>query len=407
MAIIINNGTAIARTHPYYISSVAISPDSKYIAIGRLDNKLILLDRDLKKTIKVIEAKQGELNIDPVFTPDSKTLLFQNKTYDIIFYNIEQDAIIKKTHIDFEYSAIIFTKDMTQMVIGGEDGRIELRDTKTNKLIKTLKKPDKYQAFPSISHLVLSPNGKYFVSTVSADKYWDNWPQPEEDFKEVDCGGGNKIMLVKHRGVNLWDVETGVKLHQLLAPRLNGRTWACFSPDGKYVLATSENGWPCKFDVQTGEMLMEYERSSSDGIGFPDVSNRYFVTLWPFEDNSNMNLYDIEKEKRVKILPLSYDAVTGALATLPSQNLIVTGDRDGSISVYKFDPKTQSIQLEWHPKPVRSGVIRWLSPLHLMGKGREDIKSITERYEEEQKKVINQDEKQKSVETRYEKIEVK
>lgn len=405
--------SAQAREHPYFTRTVRISPNGNYIGIGRLDYKLVLYDRLNKKIIKVIEGKEGELSWNIVdFTPDSKLWVFQvykDAHYDLIFYDIEADKIVKEIDIGFTATCIAFLKNANRMVLGGTDGRIELWDLVDNKKNGTLKpalpqRTDQrvvYFGFEEpISNLIISPDEEYFISSTFSGGMRDKDPDIPEDIKLVSSRKdphiwGNKVFeeyVVKHLGVNLWDLETLTKKCQLLGERLNGRTWPIFSPDGKYVLVTSENGGVYRFDSAEGELLLEYDRVGTDGIGFVESSGKYFITLLAIGGGQELVLWGIDKKKWLDVdLKLKYEPVTGAFATLPSQNLIVTGDTDGSISVYKFNKDKLDIELVWHPKPIKSGIIKWISPLHLLDKTPEQISELRKRYEEEQKKLIKEE----------------
>lgn len=395
---------ATAREHPYFVTSISMSPDARYIAIGRLDNKIVIFDRENKKVFKVIEDKTHPLNWDTAFTPDSKYLVFQYRDNNLLFYDLEKQEITRKIQLDDNFNAIAFYKDMKKMIWGGNNGKIEVVNLETDERIM-LKvphpEPSDFQA--PISSIKLSPDEKYFVTTTYTETFsWEFEPEPEEDYKPIWEGG---TLVVKHVGLNLWDAKTFKKIKKMAAEFLSGRTWPTFSPGGKYLVAVSENGVTV-WDVNDKRLLFE-NHHLTNGVGFS--SNNYFVGLWSGKKQhlTFYNLVDlVNRVENFKTLNCQYRPCTGGIVTDPDRNLIVVGTRDGSISVYKFNPKKLTIDLEWHPKSVVAGLIRWLSPTVTRFKATDQIDDLMRQYEVNQLRLTDEDRKKGTAEIKYETIQI-
>lgn len=398
---------ATAREHPYFVTSISMSPDARYIAIGRLDNKIVIFDRENKKVFKVIEDKTHPLNWDTAFTPDSRYLVFQYRDNNLLFYDLERQGITKKIQLDDNFNAIAFYKDMKKMIWGGNNGKIEVVNLETDERI-LLKvphpEPSEFQA--PISAIKLSPDEKYFITATFSDLAgWDRDPEPEEDYKPVWEGG---ILIVKHVGLNLWDAKTFKKIKKMAAEFLSGRTWPVFSSVGEYLLATSENGITI-WDIPNGKLLNK-NHALNNGCGFIDKENKHFVILW--KNPPGLGLYNTDSfintnnPWHMKEFKFKYRPCTGAIVTDPERNLIVIGTRDGSISVYKFNPNKLTIDLDWHPKGVIAGMIRWLSPTITRFKPTDQIDDLMRQYEVNQLRLIDEDRKKGTVETKYETIQI-
>lgn len=469
-----------AREHPYFIRCMSLSPDSRYIAIGRLDNKIILLDRENKRVLKVIEYKVNNINLDTAFTPDSKYFIFQDNDMYINFYDIENGKIVKRIKLDDYSSAIAFFKDMKKMIWGSPSGKIELFDLETQEK-RVLKiefpRPPTETAFAPIWDIIISPDERHFLTITRTSDDLD-YDEPEEDIrpgtKYKDLFPNN----VKHCGVNLWDAKTFKKINKFMANNLSGCTWAAFSKDGNYIVITSEGGVTV-WDLNTFNILYQVH-VLSDNCGFVDKNGEYFVTSLP--ENSKLRLYRLQDiinpkepviitkvdflkmipnldktwedlvkngyidEKgilqpksyrlrggkdlvldrkyksytlddicgvfraalplQMKMIKLKYEPCSLAMVTDPDRNLIITGDADGSISVYKFDPKKLEIKLEWHPKSIVAGVIRWLDPFAVMFSSKEEVEEMTKQYEVNQLRIIDEERKKGTVETKYETVEL-
>lgn len=477
-----------AREHPYFIRDIKLSPDNKYIAIGRIDNKIILFDRENKKVLKVIESKTEDINWHTAFTPDSKYLVFQNKNWCLNFYNIEKGEITKRINLSDGCSTVVFFKDMKKMIWGSPSGKVEVIDLETleKKVLKIeFPRPPSETAFAPIWHIIISPDEKYFLTITRTSNIDLKYDEPEEAIRP---GTEYKDLFpnnVRHCGINLWDAKTFKKINKFMADDMDGATYAAFSKDMKHLVITSEGGITV-WDLATFGLLYQ-KHVPSNACGFVDANSEYFAILWEGYGTGLFRLQDLinpkepvnikkeqllervlkTKKDRVwedliksgyiddkgtlqpkarnlrgerdlvisedyrymerrelvyalwkafpsdatKNLKFKYEPCSQAMVTDPERNLIITGDYDGSISVYRFNPKNLKVKLEWHPRSVIAGVIRWLGPwaadpFELMTKSSEEIEEMTKQYEVNQLRIIEEDRKKGNVETRYETIQM-
>lgn len=389
-----------------------MSPDARYIAIGRLDNKIVIFDRENKKVFKVIEDKTHPLNWDTAFTPDSKYLVFQYRDNSLLFYDLEKQEITRKIQLDDNFNAIAFYKDMKKMIWGGNNGKIEVVDLETDERI-VLKKPhpepSDFQA--PISGVRLSPDERYFVTTTYTETFnWEFKPEPEEDYIQ-DEPGPSGIWIVKHVGLNLWDAKTFKKIKKMVSEDLTGHTNPVFSTDSKYILVACDSSSVSLWEGRTGNLIKGTQGGGgNEGIGFVTSDNKYSVGLatgpHPFLALYRTEDFLTKKEPWFyKKFNSEYKPCTGAIVTDPERNLIIVGTRDGSVSIYKFNPEKLTIDLEWHPKSILSGMIRWLSPTVTMFKTTDQIDDLMKQYEVNQLRLIEEDRQKDTIETKYETIQ--
>lgn len=414
---------ALARSHPYFILDIAVSNDGRYVGICRIDDKLVLLyDLDQKKILNVFTNDRG-MQSTVAFTPDSKYFVFQNADHELFFYDIKKGEITKEYLLERGAYSMAFFSDNNRFIWGSGNGKIEYVDMEKNEKIQLKPSIQEHASIgfeAPILQIKISPDEKYFLTTTYTDGY--NLPEPDEDIKLIEKGtpipyshdpktGGPRYTLdeyeFRHLGLNLWDARTLKKIKKLGAKFVNGRTWPSFSPDMKYIIAYSENGTGI-FDLKTGELYSENHYLTNGG-GY--VSDSCYVTL--FATDSHLTFWNLTKSlnkedesHRIKTISVKYSPCTGAIATLPDKNLIVIGTRDGSISLYKYLPEKHDIKLEWHPKSISAGLIRWLSPFETMNLNTVQIEDLQRRYEEAQRKLIEQEKKQGTVETKYHELPV-
>jgi WD40 repeat protein len=388
-SILIFSSPSMAREHPYFVDEVDVSPNGRYIAIGRLDYKIILYDLEEKKVVKAFSGGPGnEINNDTFFTPDNKYWVIQDRSLILRFWDIEKQVITKEVELESEANGLIFFKDGKRMIWGGADGRIEFVNLETDER-KLLKKPNPYESWErEISDLILSADETRFVSVTRVNSYDESFEEPEDDFGLA--WEGSKHTLVKHNGINLWDANTFTKIKKLQAKDASGRAWATFSPDSKYVFTSYESsrgGLVRQWDTNSGDLVKVFSRADGEAVCILDPRGDYLVCLWHYTPSKNITLYRTSEAKNIKDIQLKYEYVTGQMATIPSKNLIIIGDTDGSISVYKFDPEKLDIELIWHPEPVKSGIITWISPLKFIDKTEAEARKMQQNYIEQQKKM--------------------
>ena len=472
-----------ARDHPYFVRKVSLSPDGRYIGVGRYDFKIILLDRQERKVVKVIESNKPTLNWFNTFTPDSKYFVFQDYYRYLNFYDIAKDEIVKRIELDDGLDSLAFFKDMKHMIWGGSSGKIDVVNLETleSKTIK-VKYPEVDIMNGPIRFIVISPSERYFFTTTYTNSTDLRREEPEEDIRpDVDIKD-LRSRDVRHMGANLWDAKTYKKLYKFMARFLSGFTKGCFSNDEKYMLITSENGTTI-WDIESDDLLYQ-NHILNNGCGFVDKDSKYFVVLYSgrpgvglcnlqnainpkdsrrikktiFEErifskdedvnricddlieNGYINENGVVQEKALmlrggvdlvlsnkykrlnrddivgilqgqapraeKILDFKYMVSSWAMVTDPERNLIITGDIDGSVSVYKFNPETLEIELEWHPRSIVAGIIKWLDPMSVLFANKQEIESMTEQYRVNQLRLIDEDRKKDKVETKYKKLTV-
>ncbi len=192
------------------VSSVAFSPDGKYIAswivnfgnVEFVDNTIKLRDAVTGKEIKTFGGHTKYVG-DVVFSPDSRRLAsFENKG-TIKVWDVETGKEIMTLKHSGLTGPLAFSPDGALIASGGTDGMIKLWDAETGAEVMTLRGHHLW-----ILSLKFSPDGKRLVST-----------------------GRDRI-------VKLWDISTGTEV--MSRPQFRGS--ATFSPNGKTIAIAGEGG---------------------------------------------------------------------------------------------------------------------------------------------------------------------
>jgi RNA polymerase sigma factor (sigma-70 family) len=226
----------LSLKEPAKVRNPTVSPNGKRLAVAQ-QNDIRLYDSTSGEMVLRIPVK-GVAAWDMAFTPDSKTLAFNDLS----------------------------------------SGTVYLHEAATGKLVRELKRPS-----DTTLHLVFSPDGRFLASmpqgrpdkrkgevsiwNVREGKEIQRWTHPfalavsaafSADGKYAAIGGGRW-------GLVLWDVETGKKVRRL-SPH-GGVYGIAFSPDGKTLATASPRGAIRLWDAATGTIL---PASSDRDIQFVD-----------------------------------------------------------------------------------------------------------------------------------------
>ena len=219
------------------VSSVAFSPDGKYIASGSEDGTTRLWDISTGRKIRTLAGHTSSVS-SVAFSPDGKYIASgsYDKTIRLWEACTGKGIRIFAGNVSTP-GAVTFSPDGRYFLAGGKD--IKLWDTKTGREIKRFKQEAKKPLF--------SPDGKYILS-------------------------GNKDMVI------LWDVETGRKIRTLYHPVKRWGGYVTFSSKGRHIITGGDTGIKI-WDIATGSEIKFLKRQLGIPAGFVfSTDGRYALT---------------------------------------------------------------------------------------------------------------------------------
>ncbi len=308
----INKGKIVWQTSiSSGIRSVEFSEDGKILEGTESSGNYILNNISTGETFNIEEADYlSQLKI----IDDGKTFFLCRETEiegnKCEVWEIKDNKLLKKYSIDGKSH---FSQDGKFFAIETSPNReqqvVEIRETSTNKLVKTL------SGDVNLYHLFLSPNGKYLANLLSELTVWEVgigkilWQYPTES-DILDFSADGKVLAINNEDlskVDLLEVATG-KLLGTLRGHSSSVRYLTFSPVDKNLLATGTVMQIKLWDCQSLKEISTFEWANVN-TGFVALDfSKDGKTLGAIYD-SRIKLWDVEKGKSLTDKENEYNAI--------------------------------------------------------------------------------------------------
>jgi len=286
-----------------FINEVKLSPDGRYIAIGKAGNNAKLMDFSTGRVVQTYRGHKGMV-ISLDFSPDGKYLATgavdgTTRIWDVL--SGEQVYSLPETTSNIPVFTVAFSTDGKSLATGSWDGRTRVWDLEEGRLV---------QSIPSLTPYAVrfTQNGLYVVSAVLGTR---------ENPKKL----------------RLFEIDTGEEIREFIG-HTQIVTTIRMSPDGKYMLSGSFDGMVKLWDIATGLQVRKFRGHTAriHAVNF-DSSGELIVTG---SDDNTAKLWDAETGKVVRSFKGHNGTVSSVQISLDGRFLI-TGSHDGTIKTWDLD----------------------------------------------------------------------
>jgi len=289
------------KGHSGKITSVAITPDGKYIVSGSSDHQIKMWDLVSGLNIKSFNVKDW---VDAIaISPNGKYVFAGcfDKTIKILDLTFGDIVATLKGHTGWITSiyAIVISPDGRYAISGSGDNTIKIWDIITKQCIKTLDSGGGYTG--DVRSLGISPDGRLIVS-------------------------GHYNHFIK-----LWNLVTNECINTL---EIHSRAVYAvkFSPDGRIVISGSGDKTLKIWDIIANQVrTMIGHKDSVLSVAISPDGN----TLISGSADKTLKIWNISTEKCIKTLEGHSDKVL-SVAISPDGRTIVSGSKDKTIKVWSL-----------------------------------------------------------------------
>jgi len=326
--------------HTEWISSVAITPDGRYVVSASYDNTLKVWDIKNGEELRTLRGHTNEVNAVAV-TSDGRCAISASGDSTLKVWDIESGEELRtlKGHTG-PVRAVIVTLDGRYILSVSDDRTIKVWDIESGEELLTLEgHTDKVNA------VTVTPDSRYGIS-VSDDKtlgIWDikngkglrtlklkghaNWVNAVAVTPDGRCA----ISASGDSTLKVWDIKNGEELRTLRG-HTNEINAVAVTPDGRCAISASDDSTLKVWDIERGDEL----RTLKDHTGpvrvvVVTLDGRYTLST---SDDMVLKVWDIESGKL--IASFSGAAYLTACAISPDGVAIVLGEASGRVHLLRL-----------------------------------------------------------------------
>jgi len=294
----------IGHTSP--VTSVAVSPDGKYVLSGSVDSTMKLWEVSTGREIRTFSIYNHSVT-KVEFSPDGNYILSGSEIGCAI--SLTEVFSGKEFYkIGYKVTSLSFSPDGKYILISCYDKTLsvlQLLDTKTGKEIRTFSGHK-----GRINSIAFSPDGTY-IASCSDDKTVRLWESATgHEVRQIAVIGSKKpphavafspngkyiLAGVNDKALKLWSVVTGQEV-SIFSGYTGAILSIAFSPDSRYAVAGCADNSAKLYEVSTGRCICSLgHKGKVNAVTFsPD--GKYIVSG---SDDKTIKLWDTSKGHEIR-----------------------------------------------------------------------------------------------------------
>jgi WD40 repeat protein len=290
------------------VNEARLSPDGKYIAVGRTGNNAKLIDFKTGKVFKTLRGHKSMV-ISLCFSSDGKYLATGGVDGKVIVWEVETGNAIRTFNFPDEKEAIYsldFSRDNKMLAAAIWGGYVIIWDLKTGERLRAISPFNGLGCY----RVRFTPNGVYFICAGLNGRLTMTEIDTGEEIrsfighaKETLINSisfnskGDKFITSGIDGtVRIWDMASGIQTERIRA-HAGGAFSACFDPSEKYIISGGDDFNVKLWDAASGDQLAEFA-GHKGGVGdvniTPDLKNIISVSR-----DGSVRIWDVPGKKEL------------------------------------------------------------------------------------------------------------
>ncbi len=303
------NERILTNSYMYWaalVNEAKLSPDGKYIAVGRTGNNAKLIDFKTGKVYRTLRGHNGMV-ISLTFSRDGKYLATGGLDGRAIVWDVETGDSVRVIRFPDENNAVFsvdISYDDSLLATADWGGYVIIWDIKTGKTIQAVSPHNK----TAVYQVRFSPNGVYFISA-GLDK--------KLTMTEIDSGeeirvftghtdlvnsinfnpAGDRIITAGWDGtVRVWDFMSGLQVIRIKAHQ-GGVYNAKYDASGKYIVSGGDDFLVKEWDATTGDLICQLS-GHQGGVGDVNITNDLKYIISGSRDGS-IRIWNVPEKKEM------------------------------------------------------------------------------------------------------------
>jgi WD40 repeat protein len=290
------------------VNEARLSPDGKYIAVGRTGNNAKLIDFKTGKVFKILRGHKSMV-ISLCFSSDGKYLATGGIDGKVIVWDVESGTATRTFTFPDEKEAIFsldFSSDGKMLAAAIWGGYVIIWDINSGNRLRAISPHGGSGCY----QVKFTPNGVYFISA-GLDK--------KLKLIEIDTGeeirsfightdqtlihsinfnsSGDKFITSGGDGtVRVWDIASGLQTLRLRA-HPGGAYSAKFDPSGKFIISGGDDFLVKLWDAQTCEQVSEFA-GHKGGVGDVNITSDLKHIISGSRDGS-IKIWSVDSKKEL------------------------------------------------------------------------------------------------------------
>jgi WD40 repeat protein len=328
-------------THSYMYwaaltNEVKLSPDGRYIAVGRTGNNAKIIDFATGRIYRTLRG-HNSMVISLAFSKDGKYLATGGIDGKAIVWNVETGAKVREIAFADQKLAIFsvdISDDNSLLATADWGGLVVIWDIETGERERVISPHDR----TAVYKVKFMPGAVYFISAGLDKKLKlieiDTGEEIRSFTGHTDLvnsinmnGSGDKFVTSGWDGtIRVWDFLSGLQLLRIRAHQ-GGVYSASFDKSGKYIVSGGDDFMVKQWDAVSGEMVGQFA-GHQGGVGDASITSdlRYIVSgsrdgslrIWDVDAGNEMltMIFMNEDDWFIKNRDGYFDASEGAFSSV-------------------------------------------------------------------------------------------